>query len=81
MKCKTSMTEGIGFKSVENAKGDFPKLSDYIAGKDVQLNEVLDEIYEKGKITMGEFTEKVGEICMAKKIPFTTIEGIWEEQH
>lgn len=74
---KTLMTEGIGFKTVEKAKEDFPRLSDYLSGKAVQLDDVLNEIYEKGKIAMGEFTEKVGDICREKMIPLANIEGIW----
>lgn len=78
---KTSMTEGIGFKTVENAKADFPKLSDYLAGKEVRLDDVLSEIYETGKVAMDSFTQTVEQICKDNGIPYTYIEGIWGGQH
>lgn len=74
---KTTMTEGIGFKTVEDAKADFPRLSDYLEGGDVQLDDVLKEIYQKGKLAMNAFTNEVKQICDAYKISYTTIEGIW----
>lgn len=78
---KTTMTEGIGFKTVEDAKADFPKLSDYLKGGDVQLDDVLKEIYDVGKAAMDSFTQTVEQICKDNGIPYTYIEGIWGEQH